>query len=134
MGKFTDIQDRLIKTYRIQLCNGTLCKNDWSRTHVHIQKRRICKWVQKNSLKSTFTLLHEIGHIEAHTGSMRRAESEYHATVWAMEKASQLGLDIPDSLIQFYQDYIDRTKNRGIRRGGGDYNDLSLPEYPIRGV
>lgn len=126
MGKYQDIQDSLIKKYRIQLCNGTLCKNDWSRTHVHIQKRRICKWVSKNSLQSTFTLLHEIGHIENNNSNMRRAEKEYYATKWALEEADKLGLEVPESVIRFYQQYIDYTKDRGIRRGGSNYSDLKL--------
>ena len=126
MGKFTEIQDSLLSQYRIQLCDGSMCSNDWSRTHVHVRQRRICKWVRKNSIQSTFTLLHEIGHIESHSSNMRRAEKEYEATRWALDKAKELGIDVPDSVISFYQDYIDRTKDRGVRRGGSKYTDLKL--------
>ena len=126
MGKFLEIQDLLISQYRVRLCDGSMCKDDWSRTHVHPGKRMVCKWVRKNSIQSTFTLLHEIGHIETHSSSMRRAEKEFYATEWALCKAKELGLEVPDSVISLYQDYIDRTKDRGIKRGGSGYSSLKL--------
>ena len=124
--KLIEVQDKLLSQYRITLCDGSMCKNDWSRTHVHPKKRMICKWTRKNSIQSTFTLLHEIGHIENNHSGMRRAEREYYATVWALDKAHELGLVIPDSVIKFYQEYIDYTKDRGVRRGGSGYGDLRL--------
>jgi hypothetical protein len=60
---------------------------------------------------------------------MRRAESEYHATQWALDTAAELGLDIPDNLIEGYQRYIDWTKERGIRRGGSNYSEMKLYKY-----
>lgn len=49
---------------------------------------------------------------------MRRCESEYHATVWAIDKCKEYNLQIPDKLIKRYQDYIYREHERGVRRRG----------------
>lgn len=124
MGRFTDIQDDIIKRYRIDICDGTKCKNDWSRTHAHPKKRRVCKWNQANSFESTFTLLHEVGHIEGNASWMRRCEQEWYATAWAIEEALELGLEIPDKTLKDYQDYIDMEKRRGLRRGGKNYDEF----------
>ena len=124
--RYIEIQDKVIAEYRIDLCDGTKCKRDWSRTHAHVKKRRVCKWKRANSIQSTFTLLHEIGHIETTKSYMRRAESEYHATMWAIDKCKELGLDIPHSIIKDYQDYIDMEIDRGKRRGGSGYGELIL--------
>lgn len=124
--KYTEIQEEIIKNYRIDICDGTKCKNDWSRTHAHIKIRRVCKWKQSNSFASTFTLLHEVGHIVTNTGKMRRAEEEYHATMWAIQMCEEYGLTIPDKTIEKYQDYINREIDRGIRRGGTGYGHLIL--------
>jgi hypothetical protein len=123
---FKEIQEEVIKEYRVDICDGTKCKNDWSRTHAHIKIRRVCKWKQANSIQSTFTLFHEIGHIETTTSKMRRAESEYYATVWAIEKCKEYGLDIPEKIIERYQKYIDMEIDRGRRRGGSGYGILKL--------
>ncbi len=106
MLKYKDFQNSIIKKYNIDLCDGSKCKNDWHRTHAHIKERRICKWNQKNSIRSTFDLLHEIGHIETTKSSMRRAESEYYATKWALERCAEYGLTVPRSVIELYQNYI----------------------------
>lgn len=116
--KYKEFCDYIITSYNIELCNGTLCDNDWSRMHAHVKERRICKWVFKNSIQSVFDLLHEVGHIETTKSKMRRCESEYYATQWALDKAKELGLNIPESIILRYQNYIDREWDRGIRRGG----------------
>lgn len=124
---YKEIQNEVIKKYRVDICDGTKCKDgDWSRTHAHVKIRRVCKWKQCNSIQSTFTLLHEVGHIETTKANMRRAEEEYYATVWAIEKCKEYGLDIPTSIIKDYQDYIDREVARGIRRGGCCYGELRL--------
>ena len=123
---FKQIQDEVIKECRIDICDGTKCKNDWHRTHAHIRQRRVCKWKQANSIQSTFTLFHEIGHIMTTKSSMRRAESEYYATVWAMNKCKEYGLDVPEKTISEYQNYIDREVDRGIRRGGTGYAEMNL--------
>lgn len=126
---FQEIQNEIITKYRVDICDGTKCKNDWSRTHAHVKERRVCKWKQANSIRSTFTLLHETGHIETTKSNMRRCESEFYATVWALERCAEYGLTIPERIIDLYQDYIDREKARGIRRGGSGYTDLSLQPH-----
>ena len=124
--KYITIQNEVIAKYRINICDGTKCDNDWSRTHVHVKKRRVCKWKQKNSISSTFTLLHEVGHIETTKSGMRRYEEEYHATVWAIQNCKEYGLEVPGTIIKTYQDYIDMEMDRGIRRGGNGYKRLVL--------
>ena len=123
---YEEIQDQIIKKYHIDICDGSKCKNDWRRTHTHIKERRVCKWKWANSIQSTFDLLHEIGHIETTKSKMRRAEAEYHATIWAVIKCEEYGLTIPDRIIKKYQNYIDMEIDRGKRRGGSGYGDLVL--------
>lgn len=124
---FAEIQNDVIKKYRIDLCDGTKCKDgDWSRMHAHPKQRRVCKWKQKNSIQATFDLFHEIGHIENNKGYMRRAEEEYHATAWAIAKCKEYGLTIPPKVQKEYQDYINMEIARGQRRGGTGYGDLIL--------
>ena len=119
---YKQIQDDLIRKYRIDICDGTRCEDgDWSRTHAHPKQRRVCKWRQANSVVSTFELLHEIGHIENNNTSMRRCEQEYAATMWAMAKCNEYHISIPDRIIASYQQYIDNELARGIRRGGSGY-------------
>lgn len=120
---YKEIQDEIIKKYKIDICKGDKCKNDWSRTHAHVRGRRVCKWKQANSIVSTFTLLHEVGHIETTKSKHRRVESEYFATVWAIQKCKEYGLIIPEKIIVDYQKYILRELDRGLRRGGADYWD-----------
>ena len=122
--KFTEIQNEVIKKYRIDLCDGTKCKDgDWSRTHAHPKQRRVCKWKQSNSIVSTLTLFHEIGHIENNNSKMRRCEEEYYATVWAIDRLREYGILDKVSVKQkeLYQDYIYNELARGIRRGGKGY-------------
>lgn len=115
---YTEIQNEIVKRYRIKLDPQSTC---WRRTHAHVRERRVCKWCQKNSMASTFTLLHEIGHIETTKSTMRRCESEYYATVWAIDRCREYGLDIPDKIINDYQEYIDEELARGKRRNGSGY-------------
>lgn len=122
---YTQIQNDVIQKYRIKLNPNSDC---WSRTHAHPQKRMICKWKQANSLRSTFTLLHEVGHIVNNNSKMRRAEEEFYATVWALKEAHKYGLIVPYAIFELYQDYIDRERDRGIRRHGKGYGDYSLRE------
>ena len=120
---FTDIQREVISRYRITISERSDC---WGRMHAHVKARRICKWHPKNSIQATFDLLHEIGHIETTTGSMRRAESEYYATAWAIERCREFGLVIPQKTRDQYQRYIDMELSRGLRRGGSGYGNLTL--------
>lgn len=129
--RYIELQDEIISRYNIDICDGGKCPNDWSRTHAHIAERRVCKWERRNSVVSTFTLLHEIGHIETGKSSMRRCESEYFATVWALRTAREYRLRIPEKLIDRYQSYIMLEYSRGIRRGGRlpPPTSFSLPRY-----
>jgi len=52
---------------------------------------------------------------------MRRCESEFYATQWALDKCKELKLNVPDNIIEDYQDYIFRELERGLRRGGANY-------------
>jgi len=115
---FKDIQNEVIRDYRIKLDPHSSC---WGRCHAHVRERRICKWHPKNSIQSTFDLFHEIGHIETTKGWMRRCEAEYYATQWAIDKAHEYGLQIPEKTIKEYQDYIDMELARGKRRHGTGY-------------
>lgn len=122
--KYIEIQNEIINKYKIDLCDGSRCKDgDWSRTHAHVRQRRVCKWKQSNSIASTFELFHEIGHIENNSAKMRRCEEEYYATVWAIDKLREY--EILDRLSakqkESYQDYIYRELDRGVRRGGKQY-------------
>lgn len=121
MKKFDEIQKDVIQKYRIDICDGTKCANDWSRTHAHLKQRRVCKWKQSNGIVSTFTLLHEVGHIVANDGKMRRCEQEYYATKWALEEAKRYDLEVPQQLIDRYQRYIYRELERGLRHNGKNY-------------
>lgn len=124
MGKsLIEIQNEVIRQYRIDLCDGTKCKDDWTRMHAHVRQRRVCKWVQKASIRATFDLFHEIGHIVNNNSKMRRCEEEYHATVWAVEKMREYGLvsKITEPMKKLYQQYIWWELDRGVRRGGSGY-------------
>lgn len=119
MGKYIEICEDAVRRYYIDLCDGTKCSNDWSRMHAHVKLRRVCKFKFRNSINAVFDLLHEIGHIETTKSSMRRCESEFFATVWAIKTAKEVyHLEFPESVIKRYQEYINREWDRGKRRGG----------------
>lgn len=132
MKRFIELQNEIIKRYRIDICDGSKCDDDWSRTHAHVRLRRVCKWKQTNSIQSTITLLHEIGHIMTTKSGMRRCESEYYATIWAMERCREYGLEVPREIIDSYQRYIDMEIDRGLRRGGKSYGELILKKGAFR--
>lgn len=73
------------------------------------------------SAKSTFTLLHEIGHCENNNSKMRRCEEEFYATQWALDRCKELKVPVDEKTIKDYQDYVYRELARGIRRGGVGY-------------
>lgn len=124
---YLEIQNEVITKYRVDLCDGTKCKNDWQRMHAHVKQRRVCKWKQKNSIQATFDLLHEVGHIETTKSSMRRMEAELYATLWAFDRCREYGLKIPAKTWELYRDYIHMELDRGLRRGGKDYPEIDLP-------
>ena len=115
---YREIQDDIVRRCCVQLCDGTLCRSDWHRTHAHPELRRVCKWIQRSSAQATFELMHEIGHIETSKRSMRRCESEYYATLWAMQCADEYGMTVPEKTLRDYQRYILIERERGVRRGG----------------
>jgi len=125
---YLEIQNEVIKKYKIVIVENSTCRQ---RTHAHCDgTRRICKWNQANSFSSTFTLLHEIGHIMTFTKSMRRCESEYYATIWALERCKEYNLNLNQSIVDKYQRYIDMELDRGLRRGGINYRDTySIYKY-----
>ena len=118
---YQQIQEDAIKRYRVTIDEESKCRR---RMHAHVKERRICKWHPKNSALATFELLHEIGHVETKTGLMRRCESEYAATQWALERCNEYGVIVPDNIIKRYQDYIWRELDRGIRRRGNFVPDM----------
>lgn len=121
-----EIQDEVIAKYRIKIEPHSKC---WRRMHAHVKQRKICKWIQKSSLQCTFDLFHEIGHIETTTSSMRRAESEYWATVWAIDRFKEYNLEVPDKVMRVYHEYIQEEIARGKRRGGKGYGNLDIYRY-----
>jgi predicted DNA-binding protein (UPF0278 family) len=115
LKSFKEIQDETIKNYNITIVEKSTCR---SRTHAHIKQRKVCKWKQASSIQSTFTLFHEIGHIMTKKSWMRRCESEYAATVWALDECKKYNLTVPYEIIRDYQNYIYNELDRGLRRGG----------------
>ena len=103
-----------IKNWNVYIDEHSSC---WSRMHVHVKERRICKFISKDSYSALLDLLHEIGHIETDRASMKRAESESEATLWAINRLKELGLPIKRKPLRKYKDYIRMTYDRGIRRG-----------------
>ena len=119
----TDIQNAGIARYRIRIDEHSTCRR---RMHAHVKERRVCKWEPKSSLKCTFDLFHEIGHVETTRAGMRRAESEYHATCWAIDRFKEYGLEVPEKVMILYQSYILMEVARGQRRGGTGYGELNI--------
>lgn len=122
------IQEEVINKYKIVIVENSTCR---CRTHAHCDKtRRVCKWKRANSITSTFTLLHEVGHIMTYTSKMRRCEDEYFATIWALEQCKKYNIEVPDKIINNYQKYIDRELKRGLNRNGSNYKEkLDLINY-----
>lgn len=128
--KYISIEKELIDKYKIVI----VCKsNCWSRTHAHTDgTRRICKWNKMNSINSLFTLAHEIGHIMTYKTKMRRCESEFNATVWALQELDKYNIQVPINIIDKYQRYINMEFNRGLRRGANfniSKDDLNISNY-----
>lgn len=117
--KYLDIQKEVIEKYNVKIVYNSKC---WSRTHAHCDgTRRVCKWNAANSIATTFILFHEIGHLETYKTKMRRCESEFAATQWAIDKFKEYKLKLPEKTIQMHQEYVFRELDRGLRRGGKNY-------------
>ena len=123
-----EIQDEVIKKYRIKLNEYSDC---WGRMHAHVKQRMICKWHQKNSLRATFDLFHEIGHVETTVSGMRRCEEEFYATEFAINLFKEYGLTVPENVLKIYQEYIWMELDRGVRRHGK--NLPTREEMTLRG-
>lgn len=128
---FKEIQDEVISKYRIKINEHSTC---YRRTHAHVKTRTVCKWKRANSVKSTWTLFHEIGHVETTTAKMRRAESEYYATCWAIDRFKEYGLPIPQDELHIYQRYVLLEVARGKRRGGTNYDVEGMNLYEYAGI
>ena len=113
MPKYIDIQHALVRKYRITIDTYSSC---WSRMNVHPRERRVCKFAYANSYRRTFSLMHEIGHIEGSNSKARRCEDEYNATQWAIDHLADYGLEPDKEIIASYQRYINREHARGVRR------------------
>lgn len=128
--KYIDIERELVKNYKIVLVADSTCR---SRIHAHCDgSRRICKWNYINSVQGLFTLAHEIGHIMTYKSKMRRCESEYYATVWALKELEKYHIKVPIEIVDRYQRYIYMELDRGLKRGGTYYfreEDLDLYNY-----
>lgn len=121
-----EIQNEVIARYNIIIVKNSTC---WRRMHAHINERKICKWEQKASLKCTFELFHEIGHIETTKNGMRRAEEEYYATCWAIDRFKEYNLTLEPKTMMLFQWYILHELDRGLRRGGKGYPEMNLYKY-----
>ena len=121
-----EIQKDLILRYHIIIDEHSTCT---VRMHAHIDERRVCKWKPKNSMRCTFDLFHEVGHIETTKLGMRRAEQEYYATCWAIDRCKEYQLAIPERILHIYQRYILYEEARGKERGGKDYPEMNIYKY-----
>ena len=84
-------------------------------------------------MQATFDLLHEVGHIETTTSGMRRYEAELYATQWALDRCREYGIVIPRKTYEAYREYIQRTLDRGVRRGGSGYPKMDLAMDVVKG-
>lgn len=123
---YLEIQQDAIKKYRITIESNSKCRG---RMHAHVRERKICKWFPKNSYEATFDLLHEIGHIVNNNSKMRRAEEEYFATIWAIDRIKEYGKGVKERVLHTFQVYILEEMGRGLRRGGDGYGCLNIYEY-----
>lgn len=126
-----EFQNAMIEKYKITIEENSKC---WSRTHVHVKERKICKWKKANSILSTFTLLHEIGHCENNHSKMRRCEQEFYATQWALDICEEYGIKVPSKIIEKYQKYVYMELDRGLRRGGNNYPSKEEMELKVKKV
>ena len=63
---------------------------------------------------------------------MRRCESEFNATVWALQELDKYNIQVPINIIDKYQRYINMEYNRGLRRGANfniSKDDLNISNY-----
>ena len=131
-GMYTALQNRLIGEYGITLCDGCnpdyggLCDNCGSVPHRCAyyepdtgENKRVGNWKQENTVKSTFILLHEIGHtVYYHPVSI---VNEYMAYVFAVRKCKELGLNLSRELVVNNQRCLNRLYSHDVNRYNGAY-------------
>ena len=127
------LQNKLIEEYGITLCDGCnpeyceLCDNYGSVPHRCAyyspetgENKRIGNWKQENTVKSTFILLHEIGHtVYFHPISI---VNEYMAYVFAIKMCKDLGLNLSRDLVLSNQRSLNRLYSRDVNKYNGAYN------------
>lgn len=121
-----EIQQDLISKYHVTIDEHSSCR---MRMHAHVSERKICKWKPKNSIRCTFDLFHEVGHIETSKQNMRKAEQEYYATCWAINRCKEYQLDIPEEVLHIYQRYILYEIAIDKSKGGADYPEMNIYKY-----
>lgn len=131
-GMYIALQNNLIEEYGISLCDGCnpdygeLCDNYGSVPHRCAycdfdtgENKRIGNWKQENTVKSTFILLHEVGHtIYYHNISI---VNEYIAYIFAIRKCKELGLNLSRDLVLSNQRRLNRLYSHDVNRYNGAY-------------
>ena len=116
----------LVLMYGVEVCFKCNCRTGsydlgHSRSHAHIEERKICLANVPTSYGRFLTALHEIGHLQAlrggYTGKHLRAEAEHNATQWAYQEMRKLGLPIKRKYKAKYSAYIRNKIDRALRRG-----------------
>lgn len=136
-GMYTALQEHLIREHDVILCDGTIdgeqcehCRMSAHRCAYHNgeENRKIRNWKQENTLRSTFILLHEIGHLYGRYDY--KVEDEYKATEWALYRCLELHL-IPDrDLITGKQIAMNRMYDEEAARFRGfDLFGLEKPDW-----
>lgn len=136
-GMYTALQERLLREHDVILCDGTIdgIKCQFHSITVHRcafhkgpENRRIRNWKQENTVKSTFVLLHEIGHLYGRYDY--KVEDEYKATEWALRRCLELHL-IPDrDMITSKQMAINRMYDKEAERFSWyDLYGLKKPDW-----
>ena len=114
-NKYGDLAIEYLRKHEIELRTNSVC---WSRPHAHVKGRIICKMALPRGRVSFFHFLHEVGHIAHPKGGVGyRAQEEYWATEYAKDEMRKCGISVPRKTLAEYSDYIQRTLDRGIRRG-----------------
>ena len=92
-------------------------------------KEKFVNGSQRTPCAVPFDLFHEVGHIETTKLGMRRAEQEYYATCWAIDRYKEYQLAIPEEVLHIYQRYILYEIAKGKRGGGTGYSEMNIYKY-----
>ncbi len=124
--QYSDIIMRLISEHNIAVCYRCGCRGagyemGHSRSHAHVDERKICLASEPKGYVSFFTALHEMGHIVASNASYKsrvpRALAEHNATEWAYGILRTHKIPIKRRVKREYDAYISNKIARGVRRG-----------------